>query len=107
MKRYNKLVRDKIPEIIAATGQRCKTRVLDREEYLVKLEEKLREELAEYQQSQSMEELADLLEVMAAVVDAKGCTWQELVEIQEQKRAKRGGFSQRILLESVTEGDHE
>lgn len=107
MKRYNKLVRDRIPEIIAATGQRCKTRVLDREEYLVKLEEKLREELTEYQESQSLEELADLLEVMAAVVDAKGCTWQELVAIQEQKRAKRGGFDQRILLESVTEGDHE
>ena len=107
MKRYNKLVRDRIPEIIAATGQRCKTRILDREEYLAKLEEKLSEELAEYQQSQSLEELADLLEVMAAVVDAKGCTWQELVAIQEQKRAKRGGFDQRILLESVTEGDHE
>lgn len=100
---YNKLVRDEIPRIIASTGKQCKTRILSREEYLQKLDEKLFEELAEYQQSKSLEELADLLEVMAAVVDARDCTWQELLNIREEKRAKRGGFSQRILLESVTE----
>ena len=105
---YNKLVRDQIPQIIASTGKLCKTRVLSREEYLQKLDEKLSEELAEYQQSKSLEELADLLEVMAAVTKARGYTWQELLQTREDKRAKRGGFDGAVLLESVTEADeHE
>ena len=103
MKRYNKLVRDRIPEIIAATGQRCKTRILDREEYLAKLEEKLSEELAEYQESQSLEELADLLEVIRACAVARGYTVEELDQVRAEKAAKRGGFEKKIFLIDVTE----
>lgn len=66
--------------------------------YLQKLDEKLSEELAEYQESKSLEELADLLEVMAAVVKARGCTWEELERIRTRKREKRGGFEEWILL---------
>lgn len=99
---YQKLVRDKIPEIIAATGKTCQTRILSREEYIAKLDEKLSEELAEYQESKSLEELADLLEVMEAAVKARGCTWDELLQVRDEKRAKRGGFEDRILLEEVT-----
>ena len=98
---YHKLVRDKIPEIIASTGQRCVTRILPQEEYLQKLDEKLTEELCEYQESKSLEELADLLEVMEAVVNARGWTWQELIAVRDRKREKRGGFAERILLEEV------
>ena len=58
---YNKLVRDRIPEIIEASGKRCVCSTLSDEEYLARLDEKLNEELAEYQESKSMEELADLL----------------------------------------------
>ena len=65
------------------------------------LDEKLEEELAEYQESKSLEELADLLEVMAAVVEARGYTWQELTRIREEKREARGGFREQILLEEV------
>lgn len=99
---YQKLVRDKIPEIIAATGKTCQTRILSREEYIAKLDEKLSEELAEYQESKSLEELADLLEVMQAAVKARGYTWNELLQVRDEKRAKRGGFEDRILLEEVT-----
>ena len=95
---YNKLVRDKIPQIIAASGKNCVTEVLQEDAYLQKLDEKLGEELAEYQESKSLEELADLLEVMAAVVKARGYSWEELERIRARKREKRGGFEERILL---------
>ena len=69
---YNKLVRDRIPEIIKAAGKKCICSVLSEEEYLERLNAKLSEELAEYQESKSLDELADLLEVMEAVVQARG-----------------------------------
>ncbi len=100
-KHYHKLVRDKIPQIIEESGKTCKTRILSREEYCKMLDEKLEEELAEYQESKSLEELADLLEVMAAVVEARGYTWQELTRVREEKREVRGGFREQILLEEV------
>lgn len=100
-KHYHKLVRDKIPQIIEESGKACKTRILSREEYRKMLDEKLEEELAEYQESKSLEELADLLEVMAAVVEARGYTWQELTRVREEKREARGGFREQILLEEV------
>ena len=103
MKHYDKLVRDRIPEIIESTGKTCTTRILSREEYLQKLDEKLNEELAEYQQSKSLEELADLLEVMEAVVKARGYTTEQLHRVQEEKRAERGGFEKAILLCQVSE----
>ena len=100
-KQYHKLVRDKIPEIIESTGNTCKTEILSQTDYICMLDEKLNEELAEYQESKSLEELADLLEVMTAVVEARGYTWQELTAIREEKRQKRGGFEKRILLKEV------
>ena len=100
---YNKLVRDKIPEIIEASGKQCVTEQLSEDAYLRALEEKLNEELAEYRQSRSLEELADLLEVMRAVVKARGSTWEALEHIRKEKCAARGAFDQRILLKEVTE----
>ena len=103
MAEYNKLVRDKIPQIIEAGGKTCTVRVLSEEEYLAKLDEKLGEELAEYLESKSMEELADLLEVIAATAAARGCSWEQLQKIREDKHQKRGGFAQRLLLTQVSE----
>lgn len=100
---YNKLVRDNIPDIIRSSGKRCTTQILSQEDYLAKLEEKLGEELAEYLDSRSMEELADLLEVIAAVAAARGCSWEALLQIREAKRLERGGFEEKILLKEVTE----
>ncbi len=100
---YHKLIRDKIPQIIEAQGKTCITEVLPEEDYLRLLDEKLSEELAEYQESKSLEELADLLEVMQAVVAARGYTWQELETVRREKQEKRGGFQNRILLKEVIE----
>ena len=98
---YNKLVRDRIPEIIEASGKRCVCSTLSDEEYLAKLDEKLNEELAEYQESKSMEELADLLEVVRAVAVARGSSMEEVEAIRREKAAKRGGFEKKLLLTEV------
>jgi predicted house-cleaning noncanonical NTP pyrophosphatase (MazG superfamily) len=102
---YNKLVRDRIPEIIEASGKRCVCSALSDEEYLAKLDEKLNEELAEYQESKSMEELADLLEVIRAVATARGSSIEEVEAIRRDKAAKRGGFEKKILLTEVIADD--
>lgn len=100
---HNKLVRDRIPEIIEASGRTCITEVLPDDAYIQALDAKLNEELAEYQQSKSLEELADLLEVMGAVVKARGYTWDDLTRVRKEKRACRGAFDQRIFLKEVIE----
>lgn len=100
---YNKLVRDKIPEIVEASGKTCVTEILSDDAYIRALDNKLNEELAEYQQSKSLEELADLLEVMGAVVKARGYTWDDLTRVRKEKRALRGGFDKRIFLKEVIE----
>ena len=102
---YNKLVRDRISEIIEASGKRCVCSILSDEEYLAKLDEKLNEELAEYQESKSMEELADLLEVIRAVAVARGSSMDEVEAIRRDKAAKRGGFEKKILLTEVITDD--
>lgn len=99
--KYNKLVRDLIPEIITASGKTCTTSVLADAEYLTMLDEKLDEELAEYQASKSMEELADLLEVIYAVAVARGSSISEVERIHQEKDEKRGGFEKRLLLTEV------
>ncbi len=99
--RHEKLVRDLIPQIIEASGKRALIRTLSHEEYLAALDAKLNEELAEYQADKSMEELADLLEVMMAVAEARGHTFSEVEAIRQAKAKKRGGFRQQIWLDAV------
>ena len=100
-KTYYKLGRDRIPEIIEADGKKYVCEKLSDEDYLSLLDQKLNEELAEYQESKSLEELADLLEVMQAVVKARGWTLEELEQVRVEKAAKRGGFEKKILLKEV------
>lgn len=100
---YDKLVRDRIPEIIAASGKQCTTEILSEEQYLKKLDAKLDEELAEYHQDPNIEELADLLEVIRAAAIARGYSVDELERVRAEKAAKRGGFEKRILLREVHE----
>ena len=100
---YNKLVRDRIPEIIEASGRTCTTEILSDEDYLRMLETKLDEELAEFHQDQTIEELADLMEVIRAIAFARGCPPEELERIRAGKAGERGGFVRRILLKEVTE----
>ena len=101
MKVYNKLVRDKIPEIIEADGKTCKTRILSGEEYIAALEAKLNEEVAEYQADNSLEEMADVLEVLQAICVARGYSLEELEALRAKKANERGGFADKIFLEYV------
>ena len=100
---HNKLVRDRIPEIIEQSGKTCAIRILPEHEYLAALDAKLQEELNEYQQDKSMEELADLLQVMMAVAEARGYDFAQVEAIRQEKAKKRGGFRDRIFLESVSD----
>lgn len=103
MKTYNKLVRDKIPEIIRASGQKPITRILDKAEYLQELIKKLKEELAEFEAEPSTEELADIQEVVIAIREAFSININELEDARHQKAAKNGRFSKRIYLKGVRE----
>ena len=102
-KTYNKLVRDRIPEIIEAAGAECKTEILSDEKYLEMIDAKLDEELAEYHKDQNIEELADLLEVIRAATIARGYTLEELESVRAKKAEKSGGFAKKILLIEVEE----
>lgn len=98
---HNKLVRDKIPEIIEKTGKVCHIHTLTSDEYLAELDRKLNEECAEYQTDKSLEELADMLEVMYAIAEARGYSVEELEKVRAEKAEKRGAFIEKIYLESV------
>lgn len=100
---YNKLVRDKIPEIIEASGKKCDTAVLTDKDFLYTLDKKLGEEVKEYQESHEVEELADILEVIYAIAETKGVSKKQLEDIRAAKAEKRGAFEKKILLKSVTE----
>ena len=102
-RRFYKLVRDKIPEIIEASGKICETESLPDEEYLKMVDAKLDEELAEYHQDQNLEELADLTEVIHAAVIARGYTLEDLERVRAEKYEARGGFAKKILLKQVSE----
>ena len=95
---YNKLVRDRIPEIIEAQGETPSIRILEQEEYMQHLEAKLDEEVGEYHRDKNVEELADILEVVFALAEANGCSRAELMEVYQKKHDARGGFGKRIFL---------
>lgn len=103
IKSYNKLVRDKIPEIIKSKGDECTLEILSDDRYIEMLDKKLNEELAEYQADKTLEELADLLEVIYAVVKARGYSVEQLEKVRKEKADKRGSFDKKILLKQVTE----
>ena len=101
--KYSKLVRDRVPEIIEASGKTCKTEILNDADYLQMIDAKLDEELAEYHKDQNVEELADLMEVIYAAAVARGYSIEQLEQVRAEKAAKRGGFQKKILLIEVVE----
>ena len=98
---YNKLVRDRIPEIIAAAGSRPKTRVLDEAEYISELRRKLVEEVEEFNTSNDAEELADILEVLFAIASQMRIDPVLLDELRRSKKEERGGFEAKVFLINV------
>lgn len=102
---YNKLVRDRIPEIIENSGKKFTTKILDDDQYELELKKKLLEEMEEYQNAsndnEALEELADLLELMHALAKVHGASMEEVEKIRQDKASKRGGFEEKIFLIEV------
>ena len=98
MIKYNKAIRDKIPEIIAESGKKYNLKQLDDESFLAEIEKKLIEEVNEYSKSKDVEELADLLEVIYRISELKGVSSDELDKIRIDKAEKRGKFASNLFL---------
>ncbi|WP_017755043.1 nucleoside triphosphate pyrophosphohydrolase [Calidifontibacillus oryziterrae] len=105
MIKYNKLVRDKIPDNIQKDGKEAIIKILSDEDYKTELRKKANEELTEYLQAttdeESIEELADLLEIIYSLARIHGASIAELEQVREQKAENRGGFENKIFLVGV------
>ncbi|HUX80884.1 MAG TPA: nucleoside triphosphate pyrophosphohydrolase [Candidatus Paceibacterota bacterium] len=97
MERYNKLVRDKIPQILDGKGVTYEKRIATSEEYRIELIKKLAEEVGEFGEAGSPEELADVLEVISAL--RKLPEYANVEELRKQKFDERGGFEDKIILQ--------
>lgn len=100
-KKYNKLIRDKIPEIIESNGKTCIVEIASDEEYVQKLIEKLQEEVQEFVENPCLEELADIQEVVHSLEHAT--SWGSLILAQLDKRCDRGSFKKKLILKEVSE----
>ena len=102
---YNKLVRDRIPQIIEQSNKKFTTRTLEPSEHLTEIKKKLEEEVQEFQETtnaqDALEELADILELIHAALPIHGATYEELEKVRMAKKEKRGGFEQGIYLIEV------
>ncbi|QUW27446.1 nucleoside triphosphate pyrophosphohydrolase [Bacillus cereus] len=107
MPTYNKLIRNKIPQIIKANGKTPTTKILPKDEYIKELCKKTQEELTEYIEAKTkpdkLEELSDLLELINALAEQEGSTLEEINNIRKKKAEERGGFSDRVFLIEVTD----
>lgn len=101
MKTYNKLVRDKITDIIEAEGRIAKYRILDDNEYRQELNKKLQEEVKEYSEDNNVEELADIVEVIYGILNSMDVTIDEFEKVRIKKQEERGAFNKRIYLEEA------
>lgn len=101
MKKYNKLIRDNIPEIINSKGETSVTHVASDAEYWQHLLIKLAEEVVEYTEKPSLDEMADILEVIHAIIDFKNIDEAELERVRQDKKKERGGFSKRLILDET------
>jgi len=105
---YNKLVRDLIPQVIEAGGKTCSIRVLEQEEHLEEIKVKMQEEALEFlvaaSPKDSVEELADILELVHTAIQMFDVSYEQLEHIRIQKKRQRGGFSKGIYLIEVEEG---
>ena len=101
--KYNKLIRDKIPEIMKGEWVNFSSHIADNVEYWLKLKEKLQEEVVEILEDDSVliEELADPLEVIYAICDFKWISREDLEKLRKEKQEKRWGFKDKIILDET------
>ena len=97
--KYNKLVRDKIPEYIKKKGEAVITHIADEKEYWQKLKEKLIEEINEFNKNENTEEFADILEVIDTIAEYKKFDRKEIEKIKAEKAETKGKFKKRIILD--------
>lgn len=103
IKKYDKLVRDKIPEIIKSTGVVPVIHIATDDEYEQKLKAKLQEEVSEFLEDSNAEELADILEVIYAFCDLRNIDKDTLEHLRKEKAEERGGFRDKIILDETNE----
>lgn len=101
MKKYDKLVRDRIPEIIKADGKECDVEIVGEKKKYELLEKKLMEEVNEFLEDKNLEELADVMEVLFGLADSLGFSEEDLVRKRNEKKEERGGFKEGIVLKEV------
>ncbi|TYQ12852.1 UNVERIFIED_CONTAM: putative house-cleaning noncanonical NTP pyrophosphatase (MazG superfamily) [Acetivibrio alkalicellulosi] len=101
--KYNKLIRDRIPEIIEQSGKKAIVETLNEYDYINFLKSKLKEELEEFENSEDIEEIADIIEVLYAIIEFKGVSIKDFENIRSDKTDKRGAFKKRLLLKEVIE----
>ena len=99
--KFDKLIRDRIPEIIRNANKTAVTEAIPPTEMLDALDHKLQEEVSEYLESRAVEELADVLEVLHGIAYHTGISWNEIEAVRLQKKAERGGFEQGLRLLEV------
>ena len=99
--KFEKLVRDNIPEIIKKDGKEPVTRIVTGKEYEEALTQKLYEEVNEFLEHPCVEEAADILEVLHAMCAHNSVDLQTLEEVRQKKVEERGGFKKGIFLDSV------
>ena len=107
-KKYNKLVRDRIPEIIRNNKGKPKIKILEEDEFIQELLNKLEEEVREVEGAKNereelIKEIGDVYEVIEAIENFYKIDKRDIYRIKEKRKEERGGFQKRISLENVEE----
>ena len=100
---YNKLIRDKNVEIMEDLGHKVEYEILNDERYNEELDKKLKEEVNEYLADYSVEEMADVMEVIYAMLDYRGMKMEDVEKVRIEKRNRKGAFKNKVFLKTVEE----
>ncbi|MBE5822090.1 MAG: phosphoribosyl-ATP pyrophosphohydrolase [Clostridiales bacterium] len=100
---YNKLIRDNLVEHMRNKGLQVEYEILDEKRYIEELNKKLLEEVNEYLRDYSIEEMADIMEVIYAILETKNISIEEVDKVRLEKRLRKGAFKDRIFLKTVEE----
>ncbi|MGG2466611.1 phosphoribosyl-ATP pyrophosphohydrolase [Paraclostridium bifermentans] len=101
MKVYDKLVRDRIPEIIESSGNKCEIEVVSDDVALEYLYKKLNEEVSELLEDKNLDEIADVMEVLFAIGSKYGYSEEDILNRRNEKRNSRGGFEDNLILKKT------